>query len=107
MNKEALQTWVAALRSGEYKQAQWMLHDKVKDSYCCIGVGNKLFNGGIYDGESYARTYAALGFTQNNCTEYGSKLITMNDNQGKSFAEIADWVEKTLIPLAEVSACGG
>jgi len=30
--------WIAALRSGEFKQAQGELHDARNDSYCCLGV---------------------------------------------------------------------
>lgn len=37
MNKEIKEKWVAALRSGEYKQGTGCLHD-TNDSYCCLGV---------------------------------------------------------------------
>src|ERR1700722_19140718 len=30
--------WVAALRSGEYKQGDGKLHNRTDDSYCCLGV---------------------------------------------------------------------
>lgn len=36
MNKEVKQKWVAALRSGDYKQTQNHLQDS--NGYCCLGV---------------------------------------------------------------------
>lgn len=36
MNPEVKAKWVAALRSGEYKQAKGRLRDG--DAYCCLGV---------------------------------------------------------------------
>jgi len=34
--------WVAALRSGDYKQGRNRLYDEKTDCYCCLGVGGKL-----------------------------------------------------------------
>lgn len=36
-NKEAIRTWVEALRSGRYEQAVGALRDDA-DRYCCLGV---------------------------------------------------------------------
>jgi hypothetical protein len=36
MKEQVKDLWVAALRSGEYKQTQTVLHDG--DGYCCLGV---------------------------------------------------------------------
>jgi hypothetical protein len=30
--------WIAALRSGEFKQGYTMLHNQKDDTYCCLGV---------------------------------------------------------------------
>lgn len=38
MKKEIADRWVAALRSGKYKQGKGELHDKVNNTYCCLGV---------------------------------------------------------------------
>lgn len=35
-DKKTIEAWVAALRSGEYKQAQGQLRDG--DRFCCLGV---------------------------------------------------------------------
>jgi hypothetical protein len=38
MDMEVKQKWVTALRSGEYVQGDGYLHNKKKDTYCCLGV---------------------------------------------------------------------
>lgn len=41
MNPKVKAAWVAALRSGEYKQGKYYLHvtqDSTGDEYCCLGV---------------------------------------------------------------------
>jgi hypothetical protein len=38
MDPELKANWIEALRSGEFKQAQGMLHDTKHDSFCCLGV---------------------------------------------------------------------
>lgn len=38
MDAELKAKWIAALRSGEFKQAQSELHNAESDSYCCLGV---------------------------------------------------------------------
>ena len=37
MNKVIKQKWIAALRSGEYKQGKGQLHNS-KGEFCCLGV---------------------------------------------------------------------
>jgi hypothetical protein len=38
MPVEAKAKWVAALRSGQYKQAKGILYNASTDGYCCLGV---------------------------------------------------------------------
>ena len=38
MVKEIKDKWVAALRSGKYKQGSGQLHNTMNDTYCCLGV---------------------------------------------------------------------
>jgi hypothetical protein len=38
MNPEVKAAWVEALRSGDYGQAQGVLHEVTTDTYCCLGV---------------------------------------------------------------------
>ena len=42
MLNEHAKAWVAALRSGEYSQAQGMLHNH--HGYCCLGVACDLYH---------------------------------------------------------------
>lgn len=77
--------WVKALRSGEYQQTTANL--VTDDGFCCLGVLN-----------------VVLGATQNYCfdskcgLDVGAEgaLICLNDDDGKTFAEIADYIEANL-----------
>ena len=101
MNKEAKAAWVTALRSGHWKQGRSSL--RWKDEFCCLGVlcdlGEKkdwLEIGGLYyyEGETnYLPEEVAIsaGLTRAQQTF----LAGMNDD-GKSFEEIAEWIEKCL-----------
>jgi len=108
LNPEFKKKWVEALRSGEYIQGISQLHytdfkDEneidIIDKYCCLGVACRV-----------------LGYTDKQILEYGNipksfelvpselkkdggtqaTLVMMNDEEGKSFNEIADWIEKHL-----------
>ena len=39
-----IQEWVKALKSGDYKQGQLRLYNEDTDSYCCLGVYQKIHN---------------------------------------------------------------
>jgi hypothetical protein len=107
MNPELKQKWVTALRSGQRKQAQGVLRRK-DGGFCCLGV---LID--VYQPEKW--TDPGL---EASCYVYGGggggmlpdqlvneldipisatgTLIRMNDDQGKTFPEIADWIEANL-----------
>lgn len=38
MKKKDAMEWVEALRSGNYKQGRYLLHNTVDNTYCCLGV---------------------------------------------------------------------
>lgn len=38
MKKSIADKWVKALRSGDYKQGTYRLHNKKDNTYCCLGV---------------------------------------------------------------------
>ena len=42
MNKEHVKAWIAALRSGQYKQGVDKMYDPKTDCYCVWGVGCKI-----------------------------------------------------------------
>lgn len=122
MDLDLKSKWVSALRSGEYKQGTEMLHNPAKDTYCCLGVLCKVMGaefGEVVDRSEY-RTYDYVPHIGDKILSTGddeeladsvldevgirdqSKLIKMNDGntglglQKQSFAEIADYIEKTL-----------
>lgn len=110
MNPEIKAKWVAALRSGEYKQAFGRLRDG--DLFCCLGVlcdiHAKETEEGWWDDRGYygrerevlptdvcewARIPAKAG--HNVALDEDRCLSAMND-QGDTFAEIADIIEREL-----------
>jgi hypothetical protein len=87
--------WIAALRSGEFKQCATTIHTRKDghDSYCCIGVGSMVKNG--------RASYNGLDPTIDGGFKnpLAKVLIDMNDGYGvpkKSFPEIADYIEANL-----------
>ena len=111
MNKIAKKTLLKALRSGKYKQIKQQLY---KDGgYCCLGLLCEV----AYDGE-WTKKNSTWGFYDPNFLNKYSmfhdsllawfllhlfemtdkeqmKLASMNDD-GKSFKEIADYIDKNL-----------
>ena len=102
--KKHRQEWVAALRSGDYKQSYRRL--RIGDRYCCLGVAcevSKLnsweYSWGIfrYDSEDSVLPYAVREYYGLNHVSgaYGyenDSLLYMND-WGETFYEIADIIE--------------
>lgn len=121
MNQPVVKEWVSALRSGEYEQAKEVL--ATEHGYCCLGVLCELYSKTVkpiktivqneieddvgnlrtvwdteYDKETEilpkcVMEWAGLrspegGFTDASITS----LASLNDN-GKTFAEIADVIE--------------
>lgn len=100
MKRSIREKWLNALRSGEYKQG----HENLRrdDTYCCLGVlcdldGAKWesLGRGLYRSEGDGRFYPSnerlekLGIARN----VAHNIAKMNDNAGKSFAQIAHWIE--------------
>lgn len=90
MNPELKEKWLIALRSGDYSQCKLVLGDE-NGSYCCLGVLCKISNiPFIKDNLLEGNRWDDLGLTGKDKTI----LITMNDDQDKSFNEIADWIQE-------------
>lgn len=87
LDAETKAKWIAALRSGDYKQTKNALKNSYSDSYCCLGV--LCVVSGIEAG-GYA--YPVIANLVPNWVRYSK----MNDAQGKDFNYIADCVEKEL-----------
>jgi hypothetical protein len=116
MKQEIAEIWVRALRSGNYNQGTLKLaQDKGQGiNYCCLGVlcdlamqngeqikvrqevdsGVFLFNGASAFLPETVKTWAGLKTEEAALREFdgGTKLSILND-QGKTFLEIADIIE--------------
>ena len=119
--KQVYKRWLAALRSGEYNQANGQLReceygdfDYENDScviekvvgHCCLGVLQDLAakDGGAQwnsvggpqddDGEPDKRITDFLGLDG----AMVAHLIEMNDDEGNTFEEIADEIEFNIMP---------
>jgi hypothetical protein len=100
MINENMKKVLVALRSGELKQTSGSLQDHM--GHCCLGVmcevyeketGDKLpreadeLIGGYLNGDSGKKVKSWVGL------ECPDTLVLMNDDEGKSFSEIADFIE--------------
>lgn len=100
MNKKLLKRWVEALRSGEYNQHRGALTATENGpgtpiiGYCCLGVlqaiepSIKPEGGKLDDVDMYK---AAGGYINQ------GQLVSMNDSLGRTFPEIADFIETKYI----------
>lgn len=105
--------WLKALRSGDYQQAQNTLFDG--KGYCCLGVLQQVCDGKVESRELTEDIPAVMPsiawYEAHNVVdafgEYGDSytyegwLALMNDGSSsatprKSFADIADWIEKNV-----------
>ena len=101
--------WVAAHRSGKFKQGKSGLYDKEKDSYCCLGVAcrvagipkEKIKGGYIMSSEMRGVSVVPKmlrgsgSHWDNTPNELAGQLAQMND-AGVSFKKIASHIEKNL-----------
>lgn len=117
MNQEIKAKWVAALRSGEYEQGT--SHLNKDDKFCCLGVLCDIYRKETGEGEwqptgdGYASQFKIQNDWESKVTpsivagwaglvlknpvpiEFRQSLAEMND-EGKTFAEIADIIEEHL-----------
>lgn len=111
MDQEIKEKWIAALRSGKFKQCDGELHN-LEGSFCCLGVllesqgwEEQAYHGGKYsyyisqdgdvndeENELSDDTRAEFGLTKFQETH----LIKMNDTEKKSFTFISNWIEDHL-----------
>ncbi len=98
MKKKVKDLWVAALRSGKYKQGTHRLRGH-NNRYCCLGVLCEISDlpytgsasGLPYSIEDWAGMGSSLG-------RFGNRdlpaLFAMNDILGRNFNEIADVIDQ-------------
>jgi hypothetical protein len=106
LNEELKAKWIAALRSGEYTQIKGVLRGANGEGHCCLGVlcevaemklvrvGEDCHFNSVLDAEGAERGYEPIVKMIGEANV--SKLWPMNDCEEKSFAEIADYIEKHL-----------
>ena len=115
MTKSQVRTWIAELRSGRYLQARYRLCEQSEEdetcSFCCLGVLPQALEVGewLYTKRSgwryihpakrqkHAGTLPARTFLPMQVQDF---LAQRNDN-GRTFTEIAEWIERELLPLAK------
>lgn len=107
--------WLEALRSGEYDQCKFSLHDPARGGFCCLGVlEHCLMDGRV---ETIANVNGVNKYraspTDNFNNLFGivdafsspyklvkkagmTDLMSMNDSEDMTFSEIADWIEKNV-----------
>jgi hypothetical protein len=94
MKREIRDKWVAALRSGRYKQGRAVLK-RNGTHYCCLGVLAEIE--GLFDGEA-----EGCGTVNGVCSSLPKsvlsypiqdRLMSLNDHHQMSFTEIADQIE--------------
>lgn len=95
MTPELAKKWSAALRSGKYKQGKYSLYKRGK--HCCLGVLYKV----AFDKEApdpfseEGAIHAAYGQIGQLLGIRLREFTKMNDHQGKTFEEIADYIDAT------------
>lgn len=106
--RELVEKWLIALRSGEYKQGMGQLRS-INDEYCCLGVlaaqlpdaswgdPNTHYNSlSLRMGGQSHRAMLPFGALQRLTgldEELGQKLAAMNDFEDADFNVIADYIE--------------
>lgn len=93
--------WVKALRSGDYAQTTSSLRGRNDDSFCCLGVLCEVANvPRTIDGYRFGSVKSATGLRGALAKAVGvearDELIRMNDEDGYTFAMIAQWIEDNI-----------
>lgn len=106
MNPELKQKWLAALRSGNYRQGQGQLHN-ADNQFCCLGVLCDIVDPSRWSDRDGGESYVYLGLTcismpaESFLSDVGltqlvaDELADLNDH-GATFTEIADRIEAEL-----------
>lgn len=116
MNPEVKAKWLEALRSGNYQKTKAVLKRANIDGsigYCCLGVLCEISGKGQFSYDtslgcfSFTGSFGAVqsmppssvcewaGLQEDFSLDVPNLLARMNDD-GKSFVEIADWIEQNL-----------
>lgn len=105
MDPEWKVKWLAALRSGDFKQTTRRLYGGEEDAYCCMGVLCEVIEPGRnWEGYSYPPVDIKQKCNFNGGARIDgepdrtlqSLLGKMNDDRRMTFLQIADWIEANL-----------
>lgn len=101
MREVTVEEWVAALRSGKYRQTKGYLRDQT--GFCCLGVGCDLADPDLWeeavdrDGFVYGADIPTMQMPPSSTPlpllKFWGDLAAMND-AGRTFSEIADELER-------------
>ena len=105
-NRENIQKWVDALRSGEYEQGKGNL--KTADGkFCCLGVACEISELGEWNGRYYldasnflppeVQGWLGLSSSPQIVGVADGSAWYLNDHRGWSFDQIADAIERTYL----------
>lgn len=109
MKAEIRQQWLEALRSGQYTQGHRYLR-RSNNTYCCLGVLCDLVGPNDWKPQgahhySHSTEYTALlppvianavGLRSSFVDQDPLDVVMRMNDTGKSFAEIADWIEANI-----------
>lgn len=96
MDREIRDKWVAALRSGKYKQGKHVLRTK-DGNYCCLGVLKEIEP----DLSNAPWDYAGVEpFDPDILSFYDQACLARKNDAGETFNPIADWIEEN-VPIAD------
>ena len=109
MNPKIKLRWLNALRSGEYQQGRYALLRDVngKEEFCCLGVlcdlharatgryWTERLDSAVLSFDGHADLPSRATERWAGVSGASSPLANMND-KGKTFAHIADWIQKNL-----------
>lgn len=118
MNPEVKAAWVAALRSGDYKQTKFKLRDVSTGGFCCLGVLCEISGLGTWDERDvtpqfietanpknrnsgvltsgvmrWAGLTNRIGMYRRPQDDTAGESLSRDNDRGKTFAEIADIIE--------------
>ena len=91
MTKQLKAKWIEALRSGKYEQGREQLKTD-NGKYCCLGVLNEIADLDYETDCGYLENHVGATWKGLDIDQQG-KLVSLNDEDGKTFPEIADYIE--------------
>ena len=99
-----VEEWIAALRSGKYKQTDSLLRER--DTFCCLGVACDIskiseWHGNKYLGASLSlppkvQFYFGMQGSEGSMSDRKYNHLTGMNDCGESFQKIADVIEEEL-----------